>query len=72
VLIKAETAHDHTADAGTVHICEFRSGKIFRSVHFPAKIDPNSAKAEYQNGMLRITAAIAKSTSAQKVEVEAA
>lgn len=72
VLIKAETSHEHAADAGTVHVCEFGGGKIFRSVHFPEKIDPNSAKAEYQNGMLRLTAAIAKAATAQKVEIKAA
>jgi HSP20 family molecular chaperone IbpA len=60
VLIKAKTSHEHAADAGTVHVCEFESGKIFRSVHFPEKIDRNSAKAEYQNGILRLTAAIEK------------
>ena len=36
------------------------------------KIDPNSVKAEYRNGMLRLTAAIAKAAAAQKVEVKAA
>jgi HSP20 family molecular chaperone IbpA len=72
VLIKAETSHEHAADAGKVHVCEFEGGKIFRSVHFPEKIDPNSAKAEYQNGVLRLTAAIAKAATAQKVEIKAA
>ena len=71
VLIKAEIAHEHTADTGTVHVCEFNGGRIFRSVHFPEKIDPDSAKAEYRNGMLRLTATIAKVT-AQKVEIKAA
>ena len=72
VLIKAETSHEHAADAGTVHVCEFESGNIFHSIHFPEKIDPDSAKAEYQNGMLRLTAAIAKAATAQKVEIKAA
>ena len=72
VLIEAETTHEHTTDTGTVHLCEFDSGKIFRSIHFPEKIDPNSAKAEYRNGMLRLTAAIAKAAAAQPVEIKAA
>lgn len=72
VLIKAETAHEHTADMGTVHLCEFGSGRFFRSIRFPEKIDPDSAKAEYRNGMLRLTAAIAKAAAAQKVEIRAA
>jgi len=72
VLIKAETTHEHTAEKGTVHVCEFESGKLFRSIHFPEKIDPESAKTEYRNGMLHLTAAIAKAAAAQKVEVKAA
>ena len=72
VLIKAETSRERVADAGMAHVSEFEGGKIFRSVHFPEKIDPNSAKAEYQNGMLRLTAAIAKAATAQKVEIKAA
>ena len=71
VLIKADTPHEHGPE-GTVHVCEFGSGRIFRSVHFPEKIEPESAKAEYENGLLHITAAIAKAASAKKVDVKAA
>jgi HSP20 family protein len=71
LLIRAETAHEHTADKGAVHLCEFDGGKLFRSIHFPEKIDPDSVKAEYRNGMLRLTAAIAKAAP-QKVEIKAA
>jgi HSP20 family molecular chaperone IbpA len=42
-----------------------------RSVHLPDKIDPDSAKAEYRNGMLRLTAAVAKAAP-KKVDVHAA
>lgn len=73
VLIKAETAHEHSADKGSVHFCEFDGGKLFRSIHFPEKIDPDSVKAGYRNGMLRLTAAIAKAAPVpQKVEIKAA
>ncbi len=72
VLIKAETTHEHEADAGTVHICEFDHGKVFRSVHFPEPVDTDSVKAEYRNGMLRLTASIAKRATAKKVEIQAA
>ena len=71
VLIKAETAHEHATEKGTVYVCEFEPGKLFRSIHFPEKIDPESAKAEYRNGMLRLTAAVRK-PAVQKVEIKAA
>jgi HSP20 family protein len=72
VLIRADVDHRHTAEEGTVQVCEFVGGKLFRSVHLPEKIDPNSVKAEYRNGMLRLTAALAKAAAPQKVEVKAA
>ena len=72
VLIKADIHHKHTPDEGTIRICEFQAGNLFRSVHLPEKIDPGSVKAEYRNGMLKLTAAVAKEARSRRVEVEAA
>ena len=71
VLIKADIGHTHTPEEGAVQLCEFNGGQLFRSIRFPEKIDPDSVTAEYRNGMLRLTASIAKS-AAQKVEIKAA
>jgi HSP20 family protein len=71
LLIKADIGHKHTPEEGAVQLCEFNGGQLFRSIHFPEKIDPDSATAEYRNGMLRLTASIAK-PAAQKVEIKAA
>jgi HSP20 family molecular chaperone IbpA len=73
LLIKAETTREQKTDKGTVHVSEFSRGKVFRSVRLPEKIDPNTAKAEYKDGMLRVTAAIAKtSEAARKLQIQAA
>ena len=71
ILITAAGEHHHRAKEGTVHMCEFSAGRLFRSVHFPERIDPQSVKAGYQNGMLYVTAAVAKG-HAKKVEIQAA
>ena len=71
VLIMSEVDHRHAAESGTVHLCEFGRGKIFRSIHLPDKIDPETAKAEYRNGLLRLTASIAKPITT-KIPVQAA
>jgi len=71
MLIKADAAHEHGAEC-SVHVCEFGPGKVFRSIDFPEKIDPDSAKAELKNGMLFLTASIAKAATAKKVDVKAA
>jgi HSP20 family protein len=71
VLIQADIHHRHTPAKGTVHVCEFTGGKLFRSIHFPQPIDPASARAEYKNGLLHVTAVIAKAQP-RKVEIGAA
>ena len=72
ILIQAETPHTHPDTKGVVHVCEFQPGRLFRAITLPAKIDPDAVTAEYRNGLLRITAAMAAERSARKVTVHAA
>lgn len=72
MLIKADIHHKHTPEEGAVQVCEFTGGQLFRSVHFPDKVDPDSATAEYRNGLLRITASIVKPAAQKKVEITSA
>jgi HSP20 family protein len=71
VLITASEERRREEDKGTVHVSEFESGRLFRSVHLPERIDPDSVKAELRNGLLRLTATIAKTTT-KKVDIQAA
>ena len=64
--------HAHSERKGTVHICEFRSGKMLRSIHLPKQINPDKVKAEFKNGLLRLTAEIAQEARAKKTQAEAA
>jgi HSP20 family protein len=66
LLIKGEITHQHTDDEGRVHLCEFKPGKLWRSIRFPHTIDPATAKAEYRNGLLRLTATIADRKSGRR------
>jgi HSP20 family protein len=72
IILKAETQHEHKDQKGTVHYCEFETGKMFRSIHLPKKIDPDKVKAEFNNGLLRLTAEIAEEARAKTVKPEAA
>jgi HSP20 family protein len=72
MLIKADILHKHAPEEGSVEVCEFTEGQLFRSIHFSEKVDPDSATAEYRNGMLRITASMAKPVAQKKVEIAAA
>jgi HSP20 family protein len=71
IILKAETHHQHQATKGVVHYCEFASGKMFRAIHLPKKIDPDKVKAEFRNGLLRLTAEIAE-TRTKRSKPEAA
>jgi HSP20 family protein len=72
ILLKAEIAHEHREEKGTVHICEFDSGKMFRSIHLPKRLNPDKVQAEFKNGMLYLTAEIAEEGRVKKVKLEAA
>jgi HSP20 family protein len=72
VIIAAGTARDTTSTKGTVHVSEFSRGQIFRSIRFPEAIDPGTVKAEFKNGMLRLSAVIAQMQVAKPVAIKAA
>jgi HSP20 family protein len=60
IVLKAETHHQHDERKGRLHLCEFESGSMFRSVHLPRRINPDKVKAEVKNGLLRVTAEVAE------------
>jgi HSP20 family protein len=72
VILRAKIDHRHGVEKGVVHLCEFRPGQLFRSVHLPTPIDPATAKAEYRNGLLRVTAALAVKQPSRRLDVQAA
>src|SRR5213594_1315084 len=72
LLIKAATRHEHKEEEGTVHFCELQTGELFRCIQLPKKIDPDKVRADFSNGLLRISAAIAKEDQARKVQVAGA
>jgi HSP20 family protein len=72
IILQASTQHQHQEQKGTVHYCEFHAGKMFRSIHLPKKINPDKVKAEFRNGLLRLTAEIAEEGRARKNKHEAA
>jgi HSP20 family protein len=72
IVVKAEIQHKHEQKKGTVHTCEFQSGRMFRSIHLPKRINPDKVKAEVKNGLLTLKAEIAEEARAKKIKPEAA
>jgi len=71
ILVKAELPRKEKEDKGQVHTSEFAAGSLFRAVHFPKKIDPDKVKAEFKDGILRITVDVAEESKPRKVAVSA-
>jgi HSP20 family protein len=74
LLVKAETREEHEKKKGKARTQEMRTAKLFRSVHFSKRIDPDSAKAEFKDGMLKLTAKLAEQKGAEvrKIKIAAA
>ena len=72
LLIKGETRTEKKEEKGEVYTSEFQSGTLFRSIHFPKKVDSGKVKAEIRNGLLTVTAPIVEEAKAQKVKVQTA
>ena len=72
IVLKADIQHEHDEKKGTVDICEFQSGKMYRSIHLPKRINPEKVKAEFKNGLLKLKAEIAEEARAKKIKPEAA
>ncbi len=72
IVLKADIQHEHEEKEGTVHICEFQSRRMYRSIHLPKRINPDKVKAEFNNGLLRLTAEVAAEARAKKIKPEAA
>ena len=71
LLVKAESRHEHKEDKGEVHVCEFESGNLFRTIRFPKAINTDKVKAEFKNGVLQISAAIAAEALSRRIELKA-
>lgn len=53
---------------GNYHIMECAYGNFKRSFHLPAKVDPQSVEANYNNGVLRLT--MSKLSTSDKIAIK--
>jgi len=72
VVITGETERIQVSKGGRVHQSEFRTGRIFRSVHLPGAIDAAKVQAEYRNGVLTVKAPIVPPIQAARQEAQVA
>jgi len=65
ILIKSEYNHQHEADIGTVHFCDFKSATVFRTVDLPQPIDVKSVSVHFERGMIIVSADTASAVQAR-------
>jgi len=66
ILNTGTTAERHDS------LLRVRNRQDFRSIHLPRKIDTDKVKAEFKNGLLRLTAEIAEEARGKKRKRQAA
>jgi HSP20 family molecular chaperone IbpA len=57
ILVRGDYRHSREDEQGIVHLCDFKSATLFRSVRFPEPIDVRSLEVDLQGGILKIIAA---------------
>jgi HSP20 family molecular chaperone IbpA len=58
ILIKGEYNERRESNEGTVHLSDYRSATVFRSVTLPHAIDTKTVKVDFEHGVLRVIADI--------------
>jgi HSP20 family molecular chaperone IbpA len=59
LLVEAAAHEQREKGKGKTRAKKLRTTRLFRSVHLPRAIDPDTAEAELSNGVLRLTAKVA-------------
>jgi len=73
VVIQGERRIEHEEKEGDVRRSEIRYGQFYRAIPLPDGADPQQARAEFQNGMLKITVPVAqKKSNARQIPVQSA
>jgi HSP20 family molecular chaperone IbpA len=65
LLVEAETHEERAKTKGRARMKEVHAETLFRSVHFSRAVDPDSAEAELKNGILTITAKLAREAQSE-------
>ena len=56
LLVRGDYRRTRETEEGVVHLCDFKSATLFRSVRFPQSIDVNSVTVDFREGILRVGA----------------
>jgi HSP20 family protein len=70
LTVKGESKKEHEVDEKNYYRKEIRSGAFYREVALPAPVLEDKVSAEFQDGVLKITAPKAQPAATKKIEVK--
>lgn len=71
LTLRGEIKEDEEYKNANYHIKEMRQGSFSRTMTLPVKVDANKAKAEFENGVLRLTMPKAEEVKPKTITVKA-
>ena len=69
VTISGKTAEERTADEGSYVLQEIRRGNFSRTVALPSGLEPDKAKATFENGILRLEIPKAEQLKPRQIKI---
>lgn len=70
LVVSGQSKKEHEVDDKNYYRKEIRSGSFFRQVALPTAVVEDGVKAEFEDGVLKITCPKAKSAKAKKISVK--
>jgi len=70
LILRAKSHKEESRQEQTMLITERRFGSYHRVIGLPAPINPDSARARYQDGVLRVTLPKAEQVRGRRIQVE--
>jgi HSP20 family protein len=71
VTISGKTADERTADEGSYVLQEIRRGSFSRTVALPNGLEPDKARATFENGILRLEIPKAEQLKPRQIKISA-
>jgi HSP20 family protein len=69
VTISGKTAEERTADEGSYVLQEIRRGNFSRTVALPSGLEPDKARATFENGILRLEIPKAEQLKPRQIKI---
>jgi HSP20 family protein len=70
ITIKGESTREEEAHEGDYYRCEINTGSFSRTISLPAAVEPDDAKATFEDGMLEIKLPKIEKTKRRSLEIE--